>query len=359
MKGFIIAGGEGTRMRPLSLHRPKHMIPIANRPISEYQIECLVRAGVTDVILCTNRMPGDTQWAADAAQALGARLTYSLEDAPLDTGGALANAGAGTGTEPFFALNGDALMDFDLRSVLEAHSRSAALATIGALRMDDTGPYGVLDLDADGRIQGFLEPSAADKTADPATRKVGAGRINVGAYVMDPAALARVPLGSRYSLERQLFPELAAEGALRACEVEGFWLDVGRPSDVPEASWAVLEGRVGGRVAGDQVRPGIWVMMGADIARGADLGPPVHIGPEAVIAEGARVGPYTCLGARSEVAAGAAVEYSVLFEECRVGARAFVAGVVADRGTQFGEDVRVSGPRVFGERAKITAEGVS
>jgi mannose-1-phosphate guanylyltransferase/phosphomannomutase len=353
MKGFIIAGGEGTRMRPLSLRRPKHLIPIANRPIVEYQIECLARAGVTDVVLCTSCLPAGAPQAIEAARGIGARLSYSLEDAPLDTAGALANAGAGAELEPFFAVNGDVLTDFDLQPTYAGHIGSEAQVTIAALRLPDTGPYGVLEIEPSGRVRGFREPSIADKQADPGTRAIGPGYINAGVYVMDPAALKRVPAGGRYSLERQLFPELAAAGALRVGEVAGYWLDVGRPCDVAEACWAILDRRIECGRAGHEAAPGVWRMEGARVDAGAEIRSPVHIGENASIDEAARVGPYACVGAGSRVSAGAVVERTVLLEECSVGGGAYVEGVIADRGARFEDGVRVVGPRVLAEGARV------
>ena len=348
MKGFIIAGGLGTRMRPLSERRPKHLLPIANRLFIEYQIDCLARAGVTEIILCTRDLPANADEVVDRLRASGTTLIYSIEETPLDTAGALRNAISLADDEPFFAVNGDSLFDFDLGAAYQAHCAASAMVTLCSLHLDSTGPFGVVEFDEHRRVRAFREPTPEQKRgeAPPVTTP---GEINAGAYIVNPEAIWRVPEGVRYSLERGLFPELAAEGVFYCTPVSGYWQDVGRPVDVAAATWAILEGKLQRIVAGEEIRPGVWVVDGARIASSATLQPPVHIGPGVSVGEDAVVGPYVCLGADTQVDAGATIRRSVLFEGCRIGLRALVDGVIADSGTRFSDGVSAVGPAVYAE----------
>jgi len=353
MKAFIIAGG--TRMRPLSANRPKHLLPVANRPLIQYQIDRLARAGVTEAILCTNCIPGCAQEAIDEAGAAGVRLTYAVEQSPLGTGGALRNAWRG-GYAPFLALNGDGLFDFEIRGAIAAHFASGVSATICTLHVDDTGPYGVIEADADGAVRAFREPQLKEGGAGrPAKTGIG-GSINAGVYVLRPSALDRIPPGRAYSLERELFPALAADGSLAAFPVEGRFIDIGRPADVAAASWAVLANPAAWPIPGDEVSPGIWMMPDASVASGAEVRPPVHIGNHAVVADGARVGPLCCLGAGTRVSTRAQVADSILFENCVVEEGAVISGIVADRGSRFGEGLHLVGPRVCAAGSVVSSE---
>ena len=324
MKALILAGGLGTRLRPLTYTRPKHLLPIANVPHIEHVFHLLQRHGVDHVVLLTSHLAEAFSSVVLEAQDRGMRVDITHEPEPLGTAGALRNAVEFVGSETFLAFNGDILSDMDLSSLLDLHRERSAEATIVLTPVEDPSAYGVVPTNEDGRVLGFIEK--------PAPGEASTKLVNAGIYVMEASVLDRIPRGRVYSAEHQLFPELAEAGRLYARAGDGYWMDIGTPQKYLQANLDALAGRYETPAvplpANDLVLAGDGARVDPDArVSSACLGPGASVGAGAVVQRcvllaGASVGP------------GARVEESILGEGAVVEAGARLsAATLADNET--------------------------
>jgi mannose-1-phosphate guanylyltransferase len=322
VKALILAGGEGTRLRPLTYTTPKSLLPICNRPFLEHQLRLMRAYGITEAMLLTGYLADAFDPFVEKMAGEGITLEVVRETEPLGTAGAVRNVlDRMDGTTIVF--NGDVLTDLDLGALIAAHGELGAVATLTLTPVHDAGPYGLVLLDKTSLVQGFIE-----KPPPEVARK--GGLINAGTYVLEPEALDGVPKGEMWSFERQVFPGLVE----RSAEICGFmsvayWLDIGTPERYLEAHWDVLAGEsrmaepVGRRIAD------VLLDEGADAPAG--IGSAV-LGPGAVIE------------------AGAVVERVVLLEGARIVAPAVVQDTVLGPGSVVGPGATRTGPVLTVER---------
>jgi len=316
VKAVILVGGEGTRLRPLTLHRPKPMQPVVNRPFIEHVFRHLKAHGVTDIVLSMCYLPGVIQDYFGDGSAFGVHLAYVTEETALGTAGAVKNAEAQghlDTDEPIFILNGDILTDLDLGAMLAFHRERGALGTIALTPVEDVRAYGLVECDEAGRVQRFIEKP---KSLEGITTNL----INAGTYILEPAALRLAPPNQFYQFEQGLFPKLLQEGdPLFGYPSEVYWLDIGTPEKYKTANVDMLLGRVSGCIEGEQRAAGVWVGAGCEIDPSAELIGPVALGKRCVVGAGARlVGPVV-LGDGCQVGSGVQIERAVLWEEVTVG----------------------------------------
>jgi mannose-1-phosphate guanylyltransferase len=333
MRAVVLVGGFGTRLRPLTHHRPKQMLPIVNRPMIEHVVGHLANYGVDDVVLSLGYRPDAFSAAYPDGRCAGATLHYAIEPEPLDTAGAIRFAALDAGIdERFLVLNGDVLTDLDIGAFLAFHESRGAEATIALHRVDDPSRYGVVPTDGEGRVVQFVEkPPRGEAPTD---------LINAGTYVFEPAVVDRIPAGRRVSVERETFPALVADRSLYALDDGCYWIDTGTPCEYVQAQIDLVDGVRGAPVEG--------IHRSADVSADASVKRAV-VGARAVIAAGARVEAAVLL-AGAGVEADAVVDGSVIGERAVVGAGAHVTGgsVVGD-GHVVGRGERLDGVRVPGE----------
>lgn len=307
MRAMILAAGLGTRLRPLTYEMPKPALPVGNQPLLTYNLAMLKRVGVTEVVINLHWLPEVLPQLLGDGASLGMSLSWSFEPIVLGTGGGIRNVASFLTApgEPFFVLNGDLLIDFDLETVLEAHRRSGAAATMVLREDPDMQKYGTLGVDATQRIVDFVGRA---KTPEGLAGPVARRGLFTGIHVMEPHILRRLPEGES-CVNQTLYPALVREGErVQACFQEGYWSDVGTPDRYLEANLAVLSGRVKGfdtprkATAADQR---LLAGDSAQIAKSSRLDE-VVVGPGAVIGEstslqrcvvwpGASVAPGTAL----------------------------------------------------------------
>jgi len=320
VKALILAGGFGTRLRPLTLTRPKHLLPIANRPHIEHVFDLLLKHDIDQAVLMTSYLAeafADTM--AGAAQR-GMSLEITNEVEPLGTAGALKNAEHLVGDEPFLAFNGDVLTNVDLGAVLDFHRAREAEASIVLTPVEDPSAYGVVPTKEDGTVLGFIEK--------PPRGRAPTNLINAGIYVFEPSILDRIPPDRVWSAERELFPRLVAEGArLFGTATDAYWMDIGTPQKYVRANMDALSGDF----PTDAVQ-GV----------GTDL---VLSGPSSEIATDARVSS-VCMGEGSRVASGASISGSVLLPGVKVDAGATVTGSVLGENAVVAAGARVENAAV-------------
>jgi mannose-1-phosphate guanylyltransferase len=312
LKALLLTGGFGTRLRPLTYTRPKHLLPIANRPHMEHVFDLLQAHGVEEIVLTTSYLADAFAETVAGARDRGLTVEVTHEAEPLGTAGAIKNAEPVLAGGTFLVFNGDVLTAADVGAVIDFHRSRGAEATIVLTPVPDPSAYGVVPTDPEGRVLGFIEKPPADEAPT--------NLINAGIYIFEPSVLDRVPAGEAHSAETQLFPGLVAEGAaLFAVATDAYWMDIGTPAKYLQANLDAIAGRYG---------PGAAGVEGTFLAEGASVEP------------GATVSS-ACLGAGATVAAGASVESSVLLPRVAVGPGATVAGSILGEAARVAPGARV------------------
>ncbi|HYT25912.1 MAG TPA: NDP-sugar synthase, partial [Actinomycetota bacterium] len=269
MQAVILAGGFGTRLRPLTSTRPKPLIPFANEPFLLHNLRQLGTAGFTEVVLSTMYLPEAFDELIPMARKAGVEVVLSSEDTPMGTSGAVKRL-AHLLDETFLVLNGDILVDLDYARLVALHAERRAAATLALVRVPDPSAFGLVPVDPDGRVQAFLEKPGPDED------RWVTDLINAGVYVLEPAVLEHVPAGQPSSFERNLFPNLLASGApVHGYELHGYWKDLGTPIAYLQAQADLLEGRLHLPINATERRRNQYVADGAAIADGAVVRGPV------------------------------------------------------------------------------------
>jgi mannose-1-phosphate guanylyltransferase len=338
----VLVGGEGTRLRPLTLERPKPVLPLLGRPLLEYVLERLAQASVTRVIFGCGYLPDPIQ-GCFGERALGLTLEYVVEPRPMGTAGGIRHAARGRISDTFLALNGDILADAPLADLVAMHRARGAAATIALSPVEDPSRYGLVRTDGDGRVLGFLEK--------PAPEEIDTNLINAGAYVLEPSVLDLIEEGRAVSIERETFPELIGEG-LHALAQSGYWSDVGTPESYIAAHHDLLAGRIQSQLPG--LMPGArWIDDGATVAPGAVFEAPCHVAAGAVVEADARIGAGSSVGADAQIEAGAQLLGAVVQERAIVGESAIVQDAVIGPRAQIGAGARIGSGAVVGPGVAI------
>ncbi len=344
-QAVILVGGEGKRLRPVTSRVPKPVAPVVERPFVAYILDNLARHGVERAIFSTGFLAEAIEAVVGDGSAYGLRVEYAVEDEPLGTAGAIANCEDRLHDGSFYVFNGDVLSDVDLTALAATHAEKGGMGTIFLTPVDDPRRYGLVELREDGGVASFLEkPGEWEGTA----------LINAGVYVLEPEVLEMIPRGRLFSIERGVFPPLAAAGSLYGYVDRGYWRDIGTPDSYLQAHFDILERRVDTKIAealGDQY---LYVSPSATVDARARVVPPCFVADEVSIAAGARVGPLAVLGARSVVAEGASVVEAVVQAGVTIGAHAQVEGSILVRGSSVGAGTQLNGA-VLGEGCVIGA----
>ncbi len=350
----VLAGGFGTRIRPLSANRPKPMLPVVNRPILERVLRRLAAAGLPEAVVVTYHDPSKVRDAFGDGGGVGMRLRYHQSDEDFGTGGAVVRGASVIAAERYLVVSGDVLCDFSFAGLAAAHARTGAALTIALTRVPNPLQFGIVTLDGESRVRRFLEK--------PTWGEVFSDTVNAGIYLVERGVLAQAPQAEAFDFSGDLFPRLLEQGvALHGCVMPGYWRDVGDPESYLAAHRDFFAGALALAPPGEQRLLGgrpAWVEGGAEIADDVDARGTVVIGPGCVIGAGVRLedvvlGPGTVVGAGAElrrtvtwsgarVGARARVEGAVLCDRVRVGEAAVVeAGAIVADDTALGREVRV------------------
>jgi mannose-1-phosphate guanylyltransferase len=328
VQALVLAGGEGTRLRPLTLTLPKPVIPLAGRPFLSFMLDWLNRHGVDDVLLSCGYRSHDVERVL-GSEHRGMRLRYVVEDEPLGTAGPLRLAAdEGVLEDRVLVLNGDTLTDIDLTAEIAQHEARSAKATLALVAVDDTSSYGVVPTEESGAVEAFLE-----KRPGPAPTN----RINAGAYVLERSVVEMVPAGRAVSIEREVFPELVGEG-LYGYLSDGYWIDIGTPDRYLEATYDLLTGRVE-----------------SDLPRRDETGSLIYDG---CITSGARIGPLSVVGRHCVVGDNSTVERSALHDNVRVGHECEIVESVLADGARVEDGARIGPDAIVGAEAVVAAGAV-
>jgi mannose-1-phosphate guanylyltransferase len=311
VKAVVLVGGQGTRLRPLTYTTPKSLLPIANQPFLERQLDWLARHGIDEVVLSLGYMPDAFRAHFPTDRFGDLPLRYAVEPEPLGTAGGIRFAADGV-DERVVVCNGDVLTGLDLGAMIRLHEDRGAAATIHLARVEDPSAFGVVPTRDDGEVIAFVEKPPVDCAPS--------NWINAGTYVLEPEVLAIIPTGVEVSIERETFPRmLERPGRLYALQSDAYWLDIGTPHKYLEAHADLLGGRLGAVPApgAREIESGIWVQGDVAIDPTARIVPPVLLGPDVEIGAGARVAA-SVLGAGAVVKPGAEVTRAVLLPQTRL-----------------------------------------
>jgi mannose-1-phosphate guanylyltransferase len=347
MKAVVLVGGEGTRLRPLTLSIPKQMLPIVGVPMIERVLGHLASHGVDEAVLSLGYLPDTFMEAYPEGRAAGVRLTYAVEPEPLDTAGAVRFAATFAGMdETFVVVNGDILTDLDLTALLAFHRDRGAEGTIALHPVADPSAFGVVPTDADGRVTAFVEKPPRDEAPT--------NEINAGTYVLEPSVLSRIAANGRVSIERETFPAMVRDGSLFALADDRYWVDTGTPTAFLEANFDYVEGRRGPFIAPGLTDRGDGVYVGGESDLQGDVVAHSVVFARCTVEPDARV-ERTVLGRGSVVSAGALVSDSVLMNDCHIAADAVVAGSIMGPRSIVGQRADVRPVSVLGADAVVSS----
>jgi mannose-1-phosphate guanylyltransferase len=326
MQAVVLVGGEGTRLRPLTLTEPKPALALVDRPFIRYMVDWLGRHGVDEVVMACG-------FGAEAVRAAvgdeipgGPKITYIEEDAPLGTAGPLRLAAdRGLLGERFMVLNGDVLTDLDLTALERQHADTGAVATLALYPVDDPTSYGLVRRAPDGEVLGFLEK--------PEPAEIDTDEVSAGAYVLESSVLELIPAGRSVSIEREVFPRLVGHG-LYGRRLEGYWMDIGTPERYLQASWDILEGRVETELPGTG---------GPYIGERVEIAADATVEARAVIRSGSRIG------------SGVLISESVLLDNCAIAPHAEIRGSILSPAVEVGDGATIGAGSVIGEGARVEA----
>src|SRR6476660_7649743 len=287
MKAVVMAGGEGTRLRPLTSNQPKPMVPVVGKPCMEHILELLREHGMNEVIVTVAFLPQAIRSYFGQGETLAMEIGYSVEESPLGTAGSVRLAGKQL-DETFLVISGDALCDVDLSALVAFHKEKGAAVTIGLKSVENPLEFGIVVTDEDGRVERFLEK--------PSWGQVFSDTINTGIYVLEPEVLRHVPGDRPYDFSKELFPLLLEMGRpIYGHVLDGYWQDIGNLEQFRQANFDALDGRVRLDVPGLQLRGNVWVSQEVDIEEVDGVVGPAFIGANCRIAAGATIGAYSVL----------------------------------------------------------------
>ncbi|WP_028647086.1 sugar phosphate nucleotidyltransferase [Nocardiopsis sp. CNT312] len=349
MKAVVMAGGEGTRLRPMTANQPKPLLPVVNKPIMEHVLRLLRKHGFTETVVTVQFLATLIRNYFGDGEELGMKLDYVAEEVPLGTAGSVKNAEEHLRGEPFIVISGDALTDIDLTDMVRFHRESGAKVTIALKRVPNPLEFGIIIVDDQGRIQRFLEK--------PTWGQVFSDTVNTGIYIMEPEVLDRVAAGEVVDWSGDVFPELLKEGEpLYGYIADGYWEDVGTHESYLSAQGDVLSGKVDVDIDGFEMSPGVWVGEGAQVDPKAVLRGPLYIGDYAKVEAGAELREFTVVGSNTVVRADAFCHRTVLHDNVFVGRGANLRGAVVGKNTDVMSAVRVEEGAVVGEDCVIESE---
>jgi NDP-sugar pyrophosphorylase family protein len=346
MKAILLAGGKGTRLRPLTIHTPKPIVPIFERPFLHYQLDLLKQVpDIDEVILSLNYQPRRIEEIFGDGSESGLNIRYVVEPAPLGTAGAVRYAGESL-HESVVVFNGDVLTNVDLNAVLALHRERKAKATIVLTPVDTPTAYGLVETDAAGNIQRFLEKPKPDE--------ITCDTINAGIYVLEPDTFDRIPKDTPWSIERSFFPSLIERGETFVAYIyRGYWIDIGTPEKYTQVHRDVMDGRC--HMEPFTNGPGtVWVSPNARVEQGAVLEGPCFVDEGAVVKSGARIGQYSVIGRQCHIEENASIEQSILWSSSRVSQDAVVRRSVLGRHCHIGRSASIEDGVVLGDKSVIT-----
>jgi NDP-sugar pyrophosphorylase family protein len=347
MKAILLAGGKGTRLRPLTLHTPKPIVPVFGRAFLNYQID-LVRTvpEIDEVILSLNYQPRRIQDVFGDGSDSGVRISYVVEPNPLGTGGAVKFA-TGSYADTVIVFNGDVMTQVNLPEVIRLHRERRAQATIVLTPVDNPSEYGLVETDPDGNVKHFFEKPGEDQ--------ITCDTINAGVYVLEPSTFDRIPKDAASSIERSFFPSLVERHETFVAYVyRGYWIDIGTPEKYLQVHRDIMDRRFLAEPFGSQPRGTKYVGREVRLEEGATVEGPCFIDDGTVVKAGARIGPYSVIGRNSVVEEGAVIDASIVWPYGRISKDSVVRNAILGRNCHIGRNVTIDCGVILGDKSAVT-----
>lgn len=346
MKAVVMAGGKGTRLRPLTVNLPKPMVPVVGKPVMEHIVELLKKHGIVDIVVTLQFMPEVIRGYFGDGTSMEMNISYAVEDSPLGTAGSVRNVQSFLGKETFLVISGDALTDINLTDLIDFHKRKGALATVCLKSVENPLDFGLVITNAEGRIERFLEK--------PDWSQVFSDTINTGIYVLEPEIFDYIEPQREVDFARNVFPKLLKQGQnLYGYTADGYWCDIGNLEQYRQAHRDVLDSKVDVCIPGVKMRRDIWVGENIEIARNVDIFGPVFIGNHSKLKRGARLGEYTVIGDNVVVGNSSVIDRTIIWDNTFIGDMANIRGaiigkncdirnmVIIEEGVAIGDDCEV------------------
>jgi mannose-1-phosphate guanylyltransferase/phosphomannomutase len=345
MKAVVMAGGEGSRLRPLTIRRPKPMVPITGKPVMEHILNLLKRHGITDVVVTVQYLASNIEDYFGNGSQIGMRITYSREDVPLGTAGSVKNAEELL-TEPFLVISGDALTDYNLTDIIKYHEEKKALATLTLAHVPNPLEYGVIITGEDGHITQFLEK--------PSWGEVFSDTINTGIYVLDPQVFSYFEKDKPYDFSQELFPYMLRKGdPIYGYIASGYWCDVGNLSEYMRANADVLQGRVDVTIPAKNIGGNIWCEENVEIDPDAQLYGPIYLAQGSKVKSGSIIHGPSSIGQYTIIDEHAQVDRSIVWNNSFIGERAELRGAIVGASTNIKSKAVMFEGSVIGDNSII------
>ena len=347
MKAILLAGGKGTRLRPLTIHTPKPIVPIFNRPFLHYQIDLLKQVPeIDEVILSLNYQPRRIEEIFGDGSEFGIKIRYVVEPAPLGTAGAIKYAGDQL-TESIVVFNGDVLTQIDLAAVLRLHRERKAQATIVLTPVDNPTAYGLVETDADGNIKRFLEK--------PKPEEITTHNINAGIYILEPDTFDRIPSNVAWSIERSYFPSLVERNETFVGYIyNGYWIDIGTPDKYMQVHRDIMDGRYQAAPFAGNGHARSFVAGDARVEEGATVEGPCFVDEGVLVKAGARIGPYSVIGRQCQIEEEARIDGAIVWQNGRIGKDATITNAIIGRNCHIGRSATIGAGTVLGDKSSLT-----
>jgi mannose-1-phosphate guanylyltransferase len=347
MKAILLAGGKGTRLRPLTIHTPKPIVPIFGRPFLHYQIDLVRKVPeIDEVILSLNYQPRRIEEVFGHGEGLGVKISYVVEPAPLGTAGAVKYAGQSI-DETVVVFNGDVMTRVDLDAVLRLHRERRARATIVLTPVENPTAYGLVETDEQGNVRRFLEK--------PKPEEITCNTINAGIYVLEPETFDRIPKDTAWSIERSYFPSLVERGETFVAYIyNGYWIDIGTPEKYVAVHRDIMDHRFTAPPFEGTPPAFPLVSPEARVEEGAVVEGPCFIDEGALVKAGARIAPYSVIGRQCHIEEEARIEGSIVWANTRVGRDATVRQSILGRNCHIGRNSILDGGIVLGDKSLVT-----
>ena len=333
MKALLLVGGQGTRLRPLTIHAPKSIVPIFDRPFLHYQLDLIKQVPeIDEVILSLNYQPQRIEEVFGDGSSAGIKLRYVVEPTPLGTAGAVRYAAQGV-RDTIVVFNGDVLTQVNLQELIDFHRGRGARATIVLTPVDNPTAYGLVETDSASNILRFLEK--------PKAEEITCNTINAGIYVLEPETFDRIPADVPWSIERSFFPSfIEGRETFLASIYRDYWIDIGTPEKYMQVHRDIMDGRYS--MPPFNGEPGmVWIAASASVDEGARLEGPVFVDEGCVIKSGARLGPYTVLGKNCRVAEGANLSGAIVWPDSQIDREAHLTDTIIGRSAHVGRNARL------------------
>jgi mannose-1-phosphate guanylyltransferase/phosphomannomutase len=350
MKAVIMAGGKGTRLRPLTCNTPKPMVPLLERPVMEYTIELLKKHGITDIAVTIQYLPEVTRQYFGDGSEFGVNLHYFEEETPLGTAGSVKNAEEFL-DESFIVISGDALTDFDLTKAIRFHEEKKAVATLILTHVESPLEYGVVMTDETGGIVRFLEK--------PSWGEVFSDTVNTGIYILETEIFNYFDKGKEFDFSKDLFPLLMKnQKPLYGYVANGYWSDIGNLMQYRQTQFDMLDGKVEVTIKGTEIAPKVWVGEDVKIGSNVTLNGPSFLGDGCILGDNVWIGEYNVIGNGSLLKQGVSIDRTVLWKNNFIEQGAELKGATLCRGVTIRSGAIVSEGAILGDNCQLGVKSI-